>query len=70
MIISVRTADSVNPPITTDPKPLYNSAPAPGKRTSGIMPKTLVRVDMKIGLILFRVASIMASVSLKPSDRN
>ena len=44
-------------------------APAPGKITSGTRPKSEVKVDMKIGLIRFRVASITASFADKPSSR-
>ena len=53
--------DSARPPNTTVPIPRYNSEPAPGKITSGTSPNSEVSVDMKIGRIRFRVASIIAS---------
>ena len=61
---NVRIADKHNPPITTQPNPLYSSDPAPGKTTSGTIPKILVKVDIKMGLILFLVDSIIASLIL------
>ena len=69
IIIKVNTAESARPPITTEPKPRYNSAPAPGKTTRGNIPKTLVKVDMKIGLMRFLVASNIASEIIKLSER-
>ena len=65
----VSMADKLRPPTTTDPRPRYSSDPAPGKRTNGNMPKTLVRVDMNIGRMRFRVASRMASRASMPSLR-
>ncbi len=59
-IISVAIVDKARPPKTTTPIPLYNSEPAPGKITSGSKPKSDVKVDINIGLILFLVDSIMA----------
>ena len=41
---------------------------SPGKTTRGIIPKTLVKVDIKIGLILFLVASNIASDAFKLSS--
>ena len=62
--LSVICVDDLGTPI-----PRYNSDPAPGKITSGTRPKSEVKVDMKIGLIRFRVASITASFADKPSSR-
>ena len=67
-IANVRIAEKDRPPNTTDPKPLYNSDPEPGKRTKGIMPKILVNVDIKIGRIRFRVASRIEISTLMPSS--
>ena len=60
-ISKVKIAEVDNPPKTTVPMPRYNSEPEPGKITSGIRPNKLVKVDIKIGLILFLVASVIAS---------
>ena len=68
-MIKVARVDRPRPPNTTTPMPRYNSDPAPGKITSGTRPKSEVKVDMKIGLIRFRVASITASFADKPSSR-
>ena len=57
----VKIAEVAKPPKTTVPIPLYNSEPDPGKITNGINPNKLVKVDINIGLILFLVASLIAS---------
>ena len=57
----VKIAEVAKPPKTTVPIPLYNSEPDPGKITNGINPNKLVKVDINIGLILFFVASLIAS---------
>ena len=69
IIIKVNTAESARPPNPTEPTPRYNSAPAPGKTTRGNIPRTLVKVDMKIGLMRFLVASNIASEIPKLSER-
>ena len=60
--------DRASPPNTTVPMPRYNSDPAPGNTTRGIRPNREVSVDMKIGLIRLRVASIMASAAASLSS--
>ena len=60
-ISNVKIAEVAKPPNTTVPIPLYNSDPEPGKITKGINPNKLVKVDINIGLILFLVASVIAS---------
>ena len=65
----VRIADRASPPTTTEPSPRYSSEPAPGISTRGNMPKTLVSVDMKMGRMRLRVASMMASETAMPSLR-
>ena len=52
--------EKTRPPTITLPRPLYSSDPAPGETTSGSIPKTLVSVLIKIGLILDFTDSIIA----------
>jgi hypothetical protein len=53
--------ESNKPPKTALPKPRYNSEPGPGTITSGISPRTLVIVDMKMGRTRERTDSSTAS---------
>ena len=61
-IIKIKIAEKNNPPMTTEPKPLYNSEPAPGNNTNGNIPNILVNVDIKIGLTLVLADSKIASI--------
>ena len=58
----VKIAEKNTPPITTDPRPLYNSEPGPGNSIRGNIPKILVSVDIKIGLTLVFADSKIASI--------
>ena len=66
---NVNSVETISPPTTTEPRPLYNSLPAPVMRISGLMPHTLVRAVMKIGRMRVRTLSVMASRGANPPSR-